>query len=117
MYVGGQAINTRKAKKAKQLTLFPFKMVAKLVQRNVRQNTEQTQNPTMGATINNESTTTEPLSRMDSSPSQQGPKMYPTGTKPLLQIPLLLKLKKTQSPQGGSSPIELYHHRETIQPN
>ena len=37
-------------------------MIAKLerMHSNVQQNMEQTQNPTMGATINNKSTTTEP---------------------------------------------------------
>ena len=37
-------------------------MIAKLERRqsNAQQNIEQLQNPTMGATINNESTTTEP---------------------------------------------------------
>ena len=44
-------------------SLFPIKMIAKLEKAhgNVQQDMEQTQNPTMGATINNESTTTEPL--------------------------------------------------------
>ena len=32
---------------------------------NIQQNMEQTQNPTMGATINNLSTTTEPLPKND----------------------------------------------------
>ena len=40
----------------------PIKMIAKLerTQSNTQQNMEQTQNTTMGATINKESTTTEP---------------------------------------------------------
>ena len=44
-------------------SLIPIKMIAKLemTQSNVQQNIEQTQNLTMGATINNDSTTTEPL--------------------------------------------------------
>ena len=44
-------------------SLFPIKMIAKLEKAhgNVQQDMEQTQNPTMGAIINNESTTTEPL--------------------------------------------------------
>ena len=43
--------------------LFPIKMIVKLewTQSNAQQNIEQLQNPTMGVTINNESTTTEPL--------------------------------------------------------
>ena len=43
-------------------SLFPIKMIAKLEwrQSNAQQNREQPQNPTMGVTINNESTTTEP---------------------------------------------------------
>ena len=43
-------------------SLFPIKIIAKLerTHSNVQQNMEQTQNPTMGSTINNESTTTEP---------------------------------------------------------
>ena len=45
-----------------QLSLFPVEMIAKLEwpQSNAQQNIEQLQNPTMGVTINNESTTTEP---------------------------------------------------------
>ena len=48
--------------KAKQPTLFPIEMIAKLewTQSNAQQNIEQLQNLTMGVTINNESTTTEP---------------------------------------------------------
>ena len=42
--------------------IFPIKMIAKLerTQSNAQQNIEQLQNPTMGVTINKESTTTEP---------------------------------------------------------
>ena len=41
-------------------SLFPIEMIEKLewLQRNVQQNIQQLQNPTMGVTINNESTTT-----------------------------------------------------------
>ena len=44
-------------------SLFPTKMISKLewTQRNAQQNMEQLQNATMGVTINNESTTTEPI--------------------------------------------------------
>ena len=40
-------------------SLFPIKMIAKLemTQSNTKQNIEQSQNPTMGAAINNESKT------------------------------------------------------------
>ena len=43
-------------------SLFPIKMIAILerTQRNVQQNIEQLQTPTMGVTINKKSTTTEP---------------------------------------------------------
>ena len=43
-------------------SLFPIEMIAKLewTLRNVEQHIEQLQNPIMGITINNESTTTEP---------------------------------------------------------
>ena len=43
-------------------SLLPIEMIAKLkwTQSNAQQNIEQLQNPTMGATINNESTTREP---------------------------------------------------------
>ena len=43
-------------------SVFPIEMIAKLecIQSNTQQNIEQLQNPTMGVTINNESTTTEP---------------------------------------------------------
>ena len=48
--------------KAKTSFLFPIEIIAKLewTQSNAQQNIEQLQNPTMGVTINNESTTTEP---------------------------------------------------------
>ena len=51
----------RQTKPSNQLTL-PRRGVAKLewTQSNAQQNIEQLQNPTMGVTINNESTTTEP---------------------------------------------------------
>ena len=44
-------------------SLIPIEMIAKLywTQSNAQQNIEQLQNPTMVVTINNESTTTEPL--------------------------------------------------------
>ena len=43
-------------------SVFSIEMIAKLecIQSNAQQNIEQLQNPTMGVTINNESTTTEP---------------------------------------------------------
>ena len=43
-------------------SLFPVEMIAKLewTQSNAQQNIEQVQNPTIGVTINNELTTTEP---------------------------------------------------------
>ena len=60
-----QARDIRKTNKAKQPTssLFPYKMIAKLewTQSNAQQYIEQLQNPTIGVTINNESTTTDPL--------------------------------------------------------
>ena len=59
----GRATRHQEDKKVKQSAfLFPIKMIAKIerTHSNVQQNTEQTQNPTMGATINNESTRTEP---------------------------------------------------------
>ena len=45
-------------------SLFPIEIIAKLewAQSNAQQNTEQSQNPTMGVKINNEPTTTEPSS-------------------------------------------------------
>ena len=52
----------RQTKQSNQLSFFPVKMIAKLewTQSNAQQNIEQLQNPTMGDTINNESTTTKP---------------------------------------------------------
>ena len=43
-------------------SLFPIKMIAKLegTESNVQENIEQLQTPTIGVTINNKSTTTEP---------------------------------------------------------
>ena len=53
--------DTRKTNKAKQ-TAISSPLIAKLewAQSNAQQNIEQLQNPTMGVTIYNESTTTEP---------------------------------------------------------
>ena len=52
----------RQIKQSNQLSLDPIKMIAKLeqIQNNVQQNIEQLQTPTMGVTINEKSTTTEP---------------------------------------------------------
>ena len=52
----------RQTKQSNQLSHFPIEMIAKLgwTQRNAQQNIEQIQNPIMGATIDNESTATEP---------------------------------------------------------
>ena len=43
-------------------SIFPIEMIAKLewTQSNAKQNIEQLQNPTVGVTINNESTIAEP---------------------------------------------------------
>ena len=51
----------RQTKQSNKLSL-PIKMIAKLegTYSNVQQNIEQLQTPTMGVTINNKSTTTEP---------------------------------------------------------
>ena len=59
----GRATRHQEDKQSKETSsLFIIKMIAKLerTHSNEQQNREQTQNPTMGATINNESTTTEP---------------------------------------------------------
>ena len=59
-----QSRDTRKTKKNNKATssLFSINMIAKLdwTKYNVQQNIEQIHTPTMGVTINNESTTTEP---------------------------------------------------------
>ena len=51
----------RQTKKATS-SLFSIQMIAKLewTQRNAQQNVKQLKNPTMGVTINNKSTTTQP---------------------------------------------------------
>ena len=61
--------DTRKTNIVKRHTLFPIKIIAKLerTHSNVEQNMEQAQNPTMGAIINKESTTTESLPKSDQS--------------------------------------------------
>ena len=59
----GRATRHQEDKQSKATSsLFPIKMIAKLerTHSNVQQNMEQTQNPTLGATINNESTATKP---------------------------------------------------------
>ena len=61
----GRATTIMRHKEDKQSkatsSLFPIEMIAKLewTQINAQQNIEQLQNPTVGATINNESTTSE----------------------------------------------------------
>ena len=52
----------RQTKQSNQLSLFSIKIIAKLewTYSNVHQNIEQLQTPTMGVTIKNKSTTTEP---------------------------------------------------------
>ena len=55
--------DTRKTKSSEAISsLFPIKMIAKLewTLNNVQLNIEQLQTPTLGETINNKSTTTEP---------------------------------------------------------
>ena len=49
-------------------------MIAKLewTQSTTQQNLEQLQNPTMGVTINNESTTTEPPTKNEQQPKSMG---------------------------------------------
>ena len=63
------------SKQSKAITfLFPIEMIAKLewTQSSTQQNIEQLQNPKLGVTINNESTTTEP-------PPQNGQQLKPVG--------------------------------------
>ena len=52
----------KQSKATSYFSLFPIKMIAKLerTRSNVHQNMDQTQNPTMRATINNKSTTEPP---------------------------------------------------------
>ena len=52
----------RQIKQSNLGSLFPFKMIAilDLTYRNVQQNIDQLQTPTMGVKINKKSTTTEP---------------------------------------------------------
>ena len=72
-------------------------MIAKLecTQSNAQQNIEQLQNPTMGVTINSESTTTERSTWNGHQPKPLGEGggayMHFTGTKSLPMILLLLK--------------------------
>ena len=57
-----QSQDTRKTKKQKNSSFWSVEMIAILewTQSEAQQNIEQLQNPTMGVTINNESSTTEP---------------------------------------------------------
>ena len=65
------------------ISFIPIKMIAilELAQSNVQQNVEHLQNPTMGETINNESTTTEPPPLYGQQPKPLGAKMHFSGTK------------------------------------
>ena len=111
-------IRRHKTNKAKQpsLSLFPIKMVAKLewTQSNAQQNIKQLQNPTIGLTINNKSTTTEP-------PPKNGQHIKPLGGSNafyLYQIFALdsavVEAQTMLSSHGGFLAIAMYHHRETI---
>ena len=55
-------------------SFFPIEMIAKLelTQSNAQQNIEQLQNPTLGVTINNESTKTEPPPKNGQQPKPRG---------------------------------------------
>ena len=91
-------------------------MVAKLewTQSNAQQNIKQLQNPTIGLTINNKSTTTEP-------PPKNGQHIKPLGGSNafyLYQIFALdsavVEAQTMLSSHGGFLAIAMYHHRETI---
>ena len=64
-------------------SLFPIKMIAKSewTQSNAQHNKEQLQNPTIGETINKESTTKEPQPSNGQQPKLLRAKIYFTGTK------------------------------------
>ena len=83
-------------------------------QRNAQQNIEQSQNPTMGVTINNESTTTEP-------PALNGQQPKPLGGLNAFycyQIfaidSAVVEAHKILRSHGGVLTIAMYYHRETM---
>ena len=92
-------------------------MIAKLewTQSNAQQNIEQLQNPTMGVTINNVSTTTEP-------PPKNGQQPKPLGDLNafywnqifVLDSAVVEAQKKMFSWHGGFLTIAMYHHREKV---
>ena len=93
-------------------------MIAKLVRihSNAQQNMEQTQNTTMGVTINNESTTTEP-------PPGNGPNHRGGGGGGLNAFychqfsaldSVVVKTQKVLNSHGSFLTIAMYHHRETV---
>ena len=91
-------------------------MVAKLewTQSNAQQNIEQLQNPTIGVTINNESTTTEP-------PPKNGQHIKPLWGSNAFYLYQILALDsavvEAQTMLGSHGrflAIAMYHHREKI---
>ena len=76
-------------------SLLTNKMIARLewTQSNAQQNKEQLQNLTMGVTINNKSTTTEPPPWNEQQPKSLWGLMHFTGTKSSPYILLMLKHK------------------------
>ena len=90
-------------------------MIAKLewTQSNAQQNIEQLQNHTMGVTINNESTTTEPplLSEQQPKPLRDLNAFYWYTIFALDSA--VVEAQTMLSSHGAFLTIAMYHHRET----
>ena len=112
-----RAITRHQEDKSKATSsLLPIKMVAipEWTQSNAQKNTEQLQTPTMRATINKKSTTTEP-------PPQNGQQPKPLGGLNALhwhQIFALdsavVEIQEMFSPHGDHPTNTMYHHGETL---
>ena len=108
-------IRRHKTNKAKQPAL--SSPSTEWIQSSTQQNIEQLHNPTIGVTINNESTTTEPTSK-------NGQHIKPLGGSNafyLYQIfdldSAVVEAQTMLSSQGGFLAIAMYHHRETLYSN
>ena len=91
-------------------------MIAKLewTQSNALQNIEQLQNPTMGVTINNRSTTTEPPPKNRQQPKPLGGLNAFYWYQIFALDSAVVEAQKMLSSHGGFLTFAMYHHRETI---
>ena len=106
--------DTRKTNQAKQSAPpLPTKMIAILewTQSNVQQNTEQSQTPTMGVTINKKSTTTEPPPQNGQQPKPPEGPNAPHWHQIIAPDSAVVEVQEMFSSHGGHlTRNAMYHH-------